>query len=154
MSSRLRCRGVTLIELIVTIVVITAAVSAVLAVVSSTSARSAENLVQTQAVLIAESYLNEILAKPFGSDPCAPGCTRPQMAKVGDYNNLNDVGVHDDGGVAVTGLGTYTVQVIVANSALGAGPVVPAGQSELVTVTVTPTSGAAVVLSGYRTLYP
>lgn len=151
MSSPARCRGVTLIELIVTIVVITAAVSAVLAIVSSTAARSAENLVQTQAVMIAESYLNEILAKPFGSDPCAPACTRSQMAKVGDYNNLADVGVHDDSGAAVTGLGTYTVQVTVASSALGA---VPAAQSDLVTVTVTPPGGAAVVLSGYRTLYP
>lgn len=154
MSSRTRCRGVTLVELVVTIVVITAAVSAVLAIVSSTAARSAENVVQTQAVMIAESYLNEILAKPFGVDACAPACTRAQMAKVGDYANLVDVGVHDDSGAAVNGLGTYTVQVTVAASTLGAAPVVPAAQSELVTVTVTPPSGAAVVLSGYRTLYP
>jgi MSHA pilin protein MshD len=154
MSSRARCRGVTLVELVVTIVVVTAAVSAVLAIVSSTAARSAENLVQTQAVVIAESYLNEILAKPFGADPCAPGCTRAQMAKVGDYNNLVEVGVHDDRGTAVTGLGRYTVQVAVAGSTLGAAPVVPAAQSELITVTVIPPSGAAVVLSGYRTQYP
>src|SRR6185437_12009206 len=147
-------RGVTLVELVVTIVVITAAVSAVLAIVSSTAARSAENLVQTQAVVIAESYLNEILAKPFGADPCAPGCTRVQMAKVGDYNNLVEVGVHDDRGNPVTRLGGYTVQVTVAGSALGAAPAVPAAQSELVTVAVTPRSGAAVVLSGYRTQHP
>ena len=151
MSSPARCRGVTLIELIVTIVVIATAVSAVLAIVSSTTARSAENLVQTQAVMIAESYLHEILAKPFGSDPCAPACTRAQMAKVGDYNNLMDIGVHDGLGATVTQLSTYTIQVTVASSALGA---VPATQSDLVTVTVTPPSGAAVVLSGYRTLYP
>jgi MSHA pilin protein MshD len=151
MSSSARCRGVTLIELIVTIVVIAAAVSAVLAIVSSTAARSAENLVQTQAVMIAESYLHEILAKPFGSDPCAPGCNRAQMAKVGDYNNLTDIGVHDGIGAAVTELNAYTIQVTVAGSALGA---VPATQSDLVTVTVTPATGTPVVLSGYRTLYP
>ena len=151
MSSPARCRGVTLIELIVTIVVIVAAVSAVLAIVSSTAARSAENLVQTQAVMIAESYLHEILAKPFGTDHCAPGCTRAQMAKVGDYSNLVDIGVHNGIGAAVTELSTYTVQVTVTGSALGA---VPAAQSDLVTVTVTPPSGGAVVLSGYRTLHP
>ena len=153
MSSPARCRGVTLVELVVTIVVIATAVSAVLAIVASTAARSAENLVQTQAVLVAESYLNEILAKPFGSDPCAPGCSRTQMSKVGDYNGLTDAGAHDQKGTAVVGLGRYGVQVSVTNSALGA-PAVPAAQSELVTVTVTPPNSAAVVLSGYRTLYP
>ncbi|HZT01421.1 MAG TPA: type II secretion system protein [Steroidobacteraceae bacterium] len=154
MSSHVRCRGVTLIELIVTIVVITAAVSAVLAIVSSTAARSADNLVQTQAVTIAQSYLNEILAKPFGSDPCAPACSRTQMNAVGDYNNLTDIGVHDEQGNAVTTLANYDVRVSVVGSPLGTVNVVPATQSVLVTVTVTPPNGAIAMLSGYRTLYP
>lgn len=150
MSSPARCRGLTLIELIVTIVVVAAAVSAVLAVVSATAARSADNLVQTQAAIVGESYLNEILQKPFGFD-CAPTCARTGMDKVADYNGLTDVGAQDQTGTAVAGLATYTVQVTVTNSALGA---VPAAQSELVTVKVTPPNGAVVVLSGYRTLYP
>lgn len=150
MSLPARCRGVTLVELIVTIVVVTAAVAAVLAIVSATAARSADNLLQTQAVLVAQSYLNEIVAKPFGADACAPTCTRPQMNKVGDYNGLTDNGAHDQTGTPVAGLGAYLVQVSVSNSALGA---VPAAQSELISVTVTPPNGAAVVLSGYRTLY-
>ena len=155
MSSPPRCRGVTLIELIVTIVVIAAALCAVLAIVTSTAARSAESLVQTQAIMVAESYLNEILAKPFGVDACAPTCTRAQMNKVGDYDRLADVGAHDQIDAPVTGLRAYLVQVSVVNSALGPPPnTVPGRQSELVTVTVTPPSGAAVVLSGYRTLYP
>lgn len=145
-----RCRGVTLVELVVTIVVVAAAVSAVLAVVSSTAARSADNLVQTQAVMVAESYLNEILQKPFGFD-CAPTCTRPAMDKAGDYNGLVDAGVHDQTGAPVAGLASYTVQVSVANSALGA---VPATESELIIVTVTPPNGATVVLSGYRMSSP
>lgn len=153
MSSRARCRGVTLVELVVTIVVITAAVSAVLAIVSSTAARSAENVVQTQAVMIAQSYLNEVIQKPFGSD-CAPTCARVAMDKVDDYNGLVDAGVHDQTGTAVSGLGGYTVSVSVANRALGtAAPVVPAAQSRLITVTVLPPDGPAVVLSAYRTSY-
>lgn len=149
MSSPVRCRGVTLVELIVTIVVVAAAVSAVLAVVSATAARSADNLLQAQAVVIGESYLNEILAKPFGS-VCPAPCTRAQMDEVGDYNNLRDVGVHDATSAPVTGLGSYIVQVSVSPGTLGT---VPTAQAELVTVTVTSPNGAAVVLSGYRTLY-
>jgi MSHA pilin protein MshD len=154
MSSRARCRGVTLVELIVTIVVIAVAVSGVLALVSAIAARSAENMQQVQAMAIAESYLNEILQKPFGVDACAPGCARTQMAKVGDYNGLSDVGAHDATGTAVTNLGSYNVQVTVTNSALGTAPAVPAAQSELVAVTVTSPDGQTAGLGGYRTLYP
>lgn len=152
MSSPARCRGVTLVELIVTIVVIAAAVFGVIALTSATAARSADTMLQVQAVVIGESYLKEILQKPFGSD-CSP-CTRTGMDKVGDYNGLLDVGVHDATGAAVANLSNYTVQVAVANSALGAGPAVPAPQSELVTVTVTSPNGRSIALSGYRTLYP
>jgi hypothetical protein len=61
-----------------------------------------------------------------------------------------DTGVHDQTGAKVTGLDTYTVQVSVSNSALGT---VPATQSRLITVTVIPPNGAAVMLSAYRTSY-
>ncbi|HEY6514569.1 MAG TPA: prepilin-type N-terminal cleavage/methylation domain-containing protein [Steroidobacteraceae bacterium] len=152
MSSPARCRGFTLVELIVTIVVIAAAVSGVIALTSATATRSADTMVQVQAVVIGEAYLNEILQKPFGSD-CGP-CTRIQMDKVADYNGLLDVGVHDATGASVTNLSNYTVQVTVANSALGAGPQVPSSQSELVTVTVTAPNGRSIALSGYRTQYP
>lgn len=152
MSSPARCRGVTLVELIVTIVVIAAAVSGVIALTSTTATRSADTMVQVQAVVIGESYLNEILQKPFGSD-CGP-CTRLQMDKVGDYNGLLDVGVHDATGTPVASLAGYNVRVSVVNSALGAGPAVAAPQSELVTVTVTAPNGRSIALSGYRTFYP
>jgi MSHA pilin protein MshD len=154
MSSPAHCRGVTLVELIVTIVVVAVAVSGVLALVSATAARSAENMQQVQSVAIAESYLNEILQKPFGVDLCAPGCTRTQMAKVGDYGGLVDVGAHDATGTAVTNLAGYTVRVTVTNPTLGTAPVVPTTQAELVTVTVTSPDGQSAGLSGFRTLYP
>lgn len=152
MTSPARCRGATLVELIVTIVVIAAAVAGAIALTTATATRSADTMAQVQAVVIGESYLNEILQKPFGSD-CGP-CTRLQMDKVADYNGLLDVGVHDATGTPVANLGNYTVQVTVANSALGAGPAVPAAQSELVTVTVTAPNGRSIALGGYRTFYP
>lgn len=151
MSSRARCRGVTLVELIVTIVVVAAAVSAVLAVVSVTAARSADNLLQAQAAVIGKSYLNEILQKPFGAPDCAAPCARVLMDKVTDYNGFVDVGVHDATNAPVADLGAYTVRVNIANGALGAAPPVPA---ELVTVTVTSPNGQTVNLSGYRMPYP
>jgi len=153
MSSPARCRGVSLVELIVTIAIVAVAGLGVLALLSMTAARSADNLLQVQAVIIADSYLNEILQKPFGFD-CSPTCTRTQMDKVGDYNGLVDAGVRDATGTPVANLGNYTVAVSVAGSALGTGPVVPAAQSVLVTVTVTPPNGQPVAVSGYRTLYP
>jgi MSHA pilin protein MshD len=153
MSSPARCRGVTLVELIVTIVVIAAAVAGVIALTSATATRSADTMIQAQAVVIGEGYLNEILQKPFGAADCGP-CTRTQMDTVMDYNGLLDAGVHDATGTPVANLGNYTVQVTVANSALGAGPAVPGPQSDLVTVTVTEPNGRSIALSGYRTLYP
>ncbi|MHB1871603.1 MAG: type IV pilus modification PilV family protein [Steroidobacteraceae bacterium] len=145
MQYPMRCRGATLVELIVTIVVIGIALSGVLAVLAGTAERSAENMVQAQATLVAESYLNEILDKPFGNDvACSPGCSRPQMW-VADYNRMVNVGVRDASGNRVVALGNYDVAVSVTPSALG---VVAA---ELVVVTVTAPDGRAVTLSGYRT---
>lgn len=151
MTSPARCRGVTLIELIVSIVVVAAAVAGVLALTSATATRSADTVQQVQAAMIGEAYLNEILQKPFGVDPCAPACSRTQMVKVGDYNGLSDAGAHDATGTPVPNLANYAVQVTVANSALGA---VPATQSELVTVTVIAPNRRSIALSGYRTLHP
>lgn len=151
MSCAARCRGVTLVELIVTIVVLATAISAVLAVTSATAAKSADNLLQTQAVVVGESYLSEILAKPPGQD-CAPTCARARMDEVGDYNGLVDAGVHDQTGAAVLPLAAYTVRVSVAPGTLGTPPnAVPA---ELVTVKVTGPNGHTMALGGYRTQYP
>lgn len=60
-----RERGVTLIELIVSIVVIAIAASAVLGVLARSVGRSADAMVMSQAVSIAEAYLEEITLKPF-----------------------------------------------------------------------------------------
>ena len=60
-------RGVTLIELVVAITVLAIAVTSIIGFLSSIAARSADTLVREQAVAIASSYLNEVLAKPFVS---------------------------------------------------------------------------------------
>jgi MSHA pilin protein MshD len=148
-----RSRGITLVELIVTIVVVGIAVASVLAVLSAAAVRSADTMVRQQSVLIAQSYLREILEKPFGVDACYPGCSRTQMAAVGDYNGLSNTGVRDANDVAVGSLSGYQANVTASYSALGAISAA-SRQAQLVTVTVTPPTGPQVVISGYRTKYP
>ena len=58
-------RGLSLIELLVFIVVVGIAVSGVLSVYSLNARSSADPMVQKQALAIAESLLEEVLAKPY-----------------------------------------------------------------------------------------
>jgi MSHA pilin protein MshD len=143
-----RSRGVTLIELIVAITVLGIATISVLGVLSTISIRSAEALIREQAVAIGSSYLNEALAKSYGSS----GATqRSLFIAVGDYNGLNDSGAHDQRGNAVGGLGQFQIMVGVGPGTLGT---VPAANVSRVDVTVSHPSGVVVSVSGYRTLYP
>jgi len=143
-------RGFTLIEVIVSIVVLAIAVAGVVGGLSAIAVRSANAMVNEQAVAIASSYLNEVLQKPFGAPDGK--VVRSQLDVVDDYAGLVDVGVHDQTGAAVPGLGQYTVTVQVGAGAAFAG--VPAAQRREVDVTVSNASGVLAVLSGYRTLYP
>lgn len=144
-----QCRGFTLIELIVSIVVLAIAVAGVVAALSAIAVRSANAMVSEQANSIASAYLNEVLQKPFGANDGQVG--RPNLDVVDDYAGLTNVGVQDQTGAAVAGLGQFTVSVSVTPTALGA---VVAGESREVDVTVTHPSGVTVVLSGFRTQHP
>ena len=111
----------TLIELIVSIVIIGAATLGVLSVMSFTTRHSADPMVQEQATLIAEAYLEEILLKPFLDPspnttqvcPAAEVAGRINFDNICDYNGLADVGARDQFNVPVTGLENYTVGVTV-----------------------------------------
>ena len=56
-------KGATLVEVVISIVVIAVAVTAVLGVLSTTVGRSADALIVTQAVSVANAYLEEISLK-------------------------------------------------------------------------------------------
>ncbi len=145
-----RERGATLIEIIISIVVIAIAATAVLGVMSRTVGRSADAMVMSQAVAIAESYLEEITLKPYVDPDGVDGeVTRAAFDDVDDYNGLVDAGARDQFGAALAPLAGYTVTVtVVATSSLTG---VPIADAERVDVRVTHPGNIAVALTGYKT---
>lgn len=145
----LRERGATLIELVISIVVIAIAASAVLGVLSSTVGRSADAMVLSQAVAIAEAYLEEISLKPFDDPDGIDGETlRPAFDDVDDYNGLVDDGARDQFGTALAPLAQYRVTVSVTASTALVG--VPGTAAERIDVRVTYPGNGAVALTGYK----
>jgi MSHA pilin protein MshD len=104
--------GVNLIELMISIVIIAIACTGVLLVFAQTVRFSADPMIQTQALAIAEAYLDEILARPLddpsdaetnGSEEGSPSlaANRPLLDDVQDYDGLSNTPPQDqDGAVA------------------------------------------------------
>lgn len=174
-------RGLSLIELLVFIVVVGIAVTGVLSVFSLNARTSADPVVQKQALAIADSLLEEVLAKPYTyCDPddanvetaanvagCAttpegmgPEAGETRYSNLTPFDNVNDysgfptpmvTGIVDPSGNAVPDLNGYTASVQVQPA--GAFNGIPAGETLLVTVTVIGPGNHSVTLSGYRTRY-
>jgi MSHA pilin protein MshD len=95
----------------------------------------------------------------LGAEATPPYGPETRLSATNPYDNVNDYdgfsmgpGITDMTGTAIAGLENYTVNVTVANQALG---VIPASDSLLITVTVTGPIGSntTVVLHGYRVRY-
>ena len=144
-------RGFTLIELVISIVVVSVALGGVLMAINYTVTHSADPMLQHQAVAIAESYLEEILLKPFADpDGVDSEGSRVLFDDVDDYNGLNDSGARDQTGTAIAGLTNYTVAITVTSTALNG---IGAADSKQITVTVSHPVGFNISLTGYRTNY-
>jgi MSHA pilin protein MshD len=152
MSQRRAQQGVTLIELVVTITVISIAAVALMSAVAANTVKSADAMARQQAIAVAQSYLEEIVLRPFHDpDTTATEAARADYDDIDDYNGLADTGVHDQLGRAVTGLGAYNVQVAVAASgALGS---LSSTLVKRIDVTVTAPTGYVIKLSAYRADY-
>ena len=107
-----RNRGVNLVELLISIVIISIACTGVLLIYAQTVRYSADPMVQTQALAIAEAYLDEILARPLvDPDGTNVGETRATYDNVGDYDNLSNTPPQDQGGTVQTDPDGYQVDV-------------------------------------------
>ncbi len=148
--SVIRQSGVSLIELILSIVIISISLTGVFTVINLTVTHSANPVVQQQALAVAETYLEEILLQAYQNDPVNgySGADRSLFDDVDDYNGLNDTGVHDHLGNAVSSLANYNVQVTVSAPQTLSGVWV-----KKITVAVSGV-GSGLDLIAYRADYP
>ncbi len=163
MSNRLvKQLGATMVELILTIVIISVALIGILSVVNLTTGHSADPLVQQQAIAIAESYLEEILAQSY-SDPDGSeiGETRASFDDVDDYDALSNNGcittsascpalgdcICDRAGDPIDSLNGYTVTIAITT------PTISASTLQAVNITVSRGSTQDISVTGYRADY-
>lgn len=146
-------------EVVVFILLVGVALAAVLQVYRLAAVGSAEPLVRRQALAVAQALIEEVAARPFGSaasDDSAQGgfagpytlANRQFFDDVDDYHGLAMNGIRRLDNTPVAGLEGYGARVEVTPDALGG---VPATDSLRIRVTVTPPSGAPLVLETYRT---
>jgi MSHA pilin protein MshD len=150
-------RGFTLIEMVIAIVVLAAATSGILFSFTQNIGKSADPMIQVQANIIAQGYLEEAMLKPY-NDPdggetgsCEEGA-RIQYDDVADYDCINDTaGALDQFGGSLAGLSAYNISISVSTVNIGA----PAVSARRIVVTVTHDSYSNInfVLTGYRTSY-
>lgn len=170
-----RVYGFTLVEVVMYIAVVSIGVAGILSVMTYTARHSADPMIQQQALLIAESYMEEILLKRFTDPTASPVatqiCPTPEVGgrasydNTCDYHNLsNTAGAVDQFGNTVAGLTAYNVSVSVTGAvgdATALGPTVSAvtntGALRALRVDVEVThdddSDFSVRLTGYRTNY-
>ena len=149
---RSRSRGVTLVELVVAITVVAVAATTILGLIGNVAFSSADAMVRQQAIAIAQAYLDEITQRwvvdPNGTSPAGG---RGNYDLVDQYNNLVDVGAHDQFGNAIASLSAYTVSV--STTPTGGLTGVPSAAARRIDITVTYSPNGSVTLSGYRTNY-
>ncbi|MEE2733225.1 MAG: type II secretion system protein [Pseudomonadota bacterium] len=151
-------KGMTLIELVMAIALAGILVAALMSSYSSIVGRSADPMIRVQSIAIAESYLEEVLQKPFldsATNSRCPGATggRSTFNNVCDYNGYSSSSITLPNGSAVSSLNGYSVSISVADIAVGELGAIPTHCALKVTVTVTNPIQDAMSLTGYRTDY-
>lgn len=149
--------GMTLVELVMAIAVAGVLVAGLMASYSSIVGHSADPMVRTQAVAVAESFLEEALQKPFLDPsthtrcPASPGGNRDNFNNVCDYAGYSASGVRLPNGTLVNGLENYAIAISVADIASGELGAVPSHCALKITVRISSPLNDATVLTGYRT---
>jgi MSHA pilin protein MshD len=116
-----RHRGFTLLELVVTLVILGVAFAAIAGLVATLGGGSASPVLQTQALYIAEGYLEEAMLKSYiDPDGVNEGCgvSRDLWDDIGDYELCLGTATAptDSAGVALAGLSRYRVRMDVENA--------------------------------------
>ena len=147
------------IEILVTLVVIGIAAAALLGVFSNLIRSSADPAIQQQASTIAESYLEEILLRPF-ADPqgeVGGGGLEGDEGGRGGYDDVQDYGglagpAADQFGNPIPALADYSVSVAINGADLDD---ISAASGDVLRIVVTVTHPALgpIRLTGYRTNY-
>lgn len=147
--------GFTLIELVMFIVIVGIGVAGILSVFTTSVKNSADPMVRKQALAIAESLLEEIVAKEFkdpdggtsGVSTCAlgAGSNRTVWKDVCQYNGYSSTGIRDAQGNSVASLSGYSVTSVAV-----ASPTLSGVTLKQVDVTVTDTQSNTIKLTGYR----
>jgi len=165
-------RGFSLVEMIVVIVVLSIGLTGLTLVMTETVEQSPKPLVNTRAMELAQTYLDEILMKRFdeqtgqgGTPRCdstdnnAQTCTnslgneegnnRSLFDDVDDYQGVNDLPPVSATGTNLTMYSSYQVQVSVvyAGNEIGLGS---NRAAKRITVLVTTPLGNSIPISAYR----
>ena len=110
-------RGFTLLEVVVTLVLLAVAALAISGLVAQIVGRSASPVLQTQALYLAEGYLEEAMLKAYADpDGVDEACTSPRdlWDDVGDYTCLDTPAPPTDAaGGSLAGLSRYRVSMAV-----------------------------------------
>lgn len=152
-------QGITLIELVISMVIIGIALAGVLSVMNLTVSRSADPMIQQQTLAIAESYMEEILAKYYAETttdasgavitlcPSDSHTSRELHCKVDDYHGISAT-VQDQNGSAIPALSSYSVNVEVGAETSWEGV-----NAKLIRVTASHPNGVSITLQSYRADY-
>lgn len=154
---KLRQSGFSLVETVLFVVIVSVALAGVLSVMNYTTLHSADPLIRKQAIVVAESFLEEIAQHNFSNPSgAATPANRAMFDDIGDYNGYASNGIYtiDDASTPIPALAKYNAAVSVVDTTLGpAGAQIPAGSVKLITVTITGPDNVPVVLSAYRSAY-
>jgi prepilin-type N-terminal cleavage/methylation domain-containing protein len=126
-------RGFTLIEVVVAITLIGVISATVVGVLGAQASRSGEAMMAAQSVAVARTYLERIRSQPYGA-----------------LASFTDAGAKDSAGVAIAGMGNFTVDVDVAAGNWGA----PAVPGKIITVNVTDPLARTTTFTQFVTNHP
>ena len=166
-----RQSGFSLIEMVVVIVVLAVGLTGITLVINETVKQSPKPLVQTRAMELAQTYLDEILAKRFDElsgqggmprcdsvDNAAQTCSntmgdeeggsRLLFDDVDDYNNLDNSPPITASGTVLNNYSSYRVQVNVTYAGAELG--LANRGAKRITIMITTPLGTTLPVSAYR----